>query len=118
GGLAALGLRPGAHAYWTIVPQLAIGAGLGLELATLIAATVGLSGAPRGSRAAGGGDLAAPAAWTISARHAGIVVGLLLLTPIFTADLETIRPPAERAGFAEVLDAPLSLGEMIDLARR
>ncbi|MEA2230887.1 MAG: hypothetical protein QOD83_703 [Solirubrobacteraceae bacterium] len=116
GGLAALGLLPSAHAYWTLVPQLAIGSGLGLALATLIAATVGDAGAQAGEDAPAA--VAAPAAWTISARHAGIVVGLLLLTPIFTADLERIRPPAERAGFSQVLDARLGLGAKIELARR
>ncbi len=107
GGLAALGLMPGANAYWTLVPQLAIGAGLGLALATLIGASIGDDGA-----------VAGPAAWTVAARHAGIVVGLLLLTPIFTADLEAVRAPTERAGLAHVLDAPLSLEAKIALARR
>ena len=51
-------------------------------------------------------------------RHAGIVVGLLLLTPLFTADLNSVRPPAERAGLSNVLDAPLSLASKIELARR
>ena len=106
GGLAALGLMPGAHAYWTLAPQVAIGAGLGLALATLIRASIG------------DGALAGPAAWTVAARHAGFVVGLLLLTPIFTADLDAARAPTERAGLAHVLDAPLSLSTKIDLARR
>lgn len=108
GGLAALGLLPGAGPVWTLAPQLAIGLGLGLALAPLVRVTVG-----------GTGDHAPdePAAWTISARHAGIVAGLLILTPIFTADLDHARPPAERAGVARLLDAPLSLGTKIDLAR-
>lgn len=106
GGLAALGLLPGARALWTLAPQVAVGAGLGIALAALIRATAG-------DRAT-----AAPAAWTIAARHAGIVAGLLLLTPIFTADLERVRAPAERAGLAHVLDAPLSLETKIALARR
>jgi MFS family permease len=115
GGLAALGLLPGAHATWTLVPQLAIGLGLGLALATLIGATVGEHGPEEGSAAAAA--VARPAAWTISARHMGIVVGLLVLTPIFTADLNDIRPPGERAGLARVLDAPLPLAPKIGLAR-
>lgn len=106
GGLAALGLMPGAEAYWTLAPQVAIGAGLGLALATLIGASVGDAR-----------DIARPAAWTVAARHAGIVVGLLLLTPIFTADLDEVRAPAERAGLAHVLDAPLSLESKIAVAR-
>ena len=106
GGLAALGLLPGAAVAWTFAPQVAIGAGLGLALATLIGASVGDAGA-----------IARPAAGTIAARHAGIVVGLLLLTPLFTADLETVSEPVQRAGFARVLDAPISLPVKIDVAR-
>ncbi len=106
GGLAALGLLPGAHPAWTLAPQLAIGLGLGLALATLIGATVGDDG-----------PVARPAAWTISARHIGIVAGLLVLTPLFTADLERVAGPGERAGLARVLDAPLGLGSKIELAR-
>ncbi len=109
GGLAALGLLPGAEAYWTIVPQLAIGAGLGLALATLIGASVLHAGATA---------IDGPAAWTVAARHAGIVAGLLLLTPIFTAGLDDARAPVERAGLARVLDAPLSLDSKIAVARR
>ncbi len=106
GGLAALGLLPGSQPAWTLAPQLAIGLGLGLALATLIGATVGAHGAA-----------ARPAAWTIAARHVGIVAGLLVLTPLFTADLEQIKAPGERAGLAHVLDAPLGLGPKLDLAR-
>ncbi len=116
GGLAALGLMPGAHAYWTIAPQMAIGAGLGLALATLIGASVGDAGAHDETTAPAA--IAGPAAWTVSARHAGIVFGLLLLTPLFTADLNSVRPPAERAGLSQVLDAPLSLVAKIQLARK
>lgn len=117
GGLAALGLLPAASPAWTFGAQVAIGSGLGLALATLIGGTV--AGAGRGldaDRAAGA--VSGPAAWTVAARHAGIVVGLLLLTPIFTHDLEAVRAPAERAGLAHVLDADLGLGPKLELARR
>ena len=107
GGLGALGWLPGATAWWTLLPQVAIGAGLGLALPTLIAATIGDVRA-----------VAGPAAWTVAARHAGIFAGLLLLTPVFTADLDRTRAPAERAGLSHVLDAPLSLKTKIALARR
>jgi MFS family permease len=115
GGLAALGLLPSAHAAWTLAPQVAIGLGLGLALATLIGATVGEHGPEEGAAAAAA--VARPAAWTIGARHMGIVVGLLVLTPIFTADLNGIRAPGERAGLARVLDAPLPLAPKVGLAR-
>ena len=71
------GLAPHAGAAWTVPPQLAIGAGLGLALSALTERAL----AGRSAQAVHGG-------WTIAARHAGVVVGLLLLTPIFTADLE------------------------------
>jgi hypothetical protein len=108
GGLAALGLLPGASAAWTLAPQLAIGAGLGFAFGALIGATVG----------DGRGDaIARPAAWTIAARHAGIVAGLLVLTPLFAADLDAVVDPAQRAGLALVLDAPLDLDAKLALAR-
>ena len=112
GGLAALGLLPGAGAAWTIAPQLAIGAGLGLALGALIGVAVD----DRGS-SADPGAAARPAAWTVAARHAGIVAGLLVLTPIFTSDLEASVDPALRAGIARLLDAPLDLKPKIALAR-
>jgi hypothetical protein len=108
GGLAALGLLPGTGPLWTIAPQLAIGAGLGLALGALIGVL---------ADADGEGAIGRPAAWTIAARHAGIVLGLLILTPIFTADLEGAREPAERAGIAHLLDAPIALKAKIALAR-
>ncbi|MEA2218616.1 MAG: hypothetical protein QOJ35_1242, partial [Solirubrobacteraceae bacterium] len=108
GGLAALGLLPHAGAGWTIVPQLAIGAGLGLALGALVGVMVD---------AGGDGAIGRPAAWTIAARHAGIVVGLLVLTPIFSADLDGVLEPAQRAGLARVLDAPIALQPKIALAR-
>ncbi len=108
GGLAALGVLPGTGALWTIAPQLAIGAGLGLSLGALVGVM---------ADAEGDGAIGRPAAWTIAARHAGIVAGLLILTPIFTADLESAREPAERAGVAHLLDAPIALTPKIALAR-
>ncbi|MEY2516824.1 MAG: hypothetical protein QOJ89_4182, partial [bacterium] len=109
GGLAALGLLPGTGAAWTIAPQLAIGAGLGLALGALIGVTVDSED--------DGASIGRPAAWTIAARHAGIVVGLLVLTPIFTADLDGARDPAERAGISHLLDAPIALKPKVALAR-
>lgn len=45
----------------------------------------------------------------------GVVLGLVLLTPIFTADLEEQGVAAERAGSALLLDARLSPGLKIRL---
>jgi MFS family permease len=96
GGLTALGLLPGSAWWWTIVPQLFVGAGLGLALAALTERA--LHG--RSPQAVHGG-------WTIAARHAGVVVGLLLLTPIFTTALDRNEDRALRAGAAAVIDSSI-----------
>jgi hypothetical protein len=100
----------------------------GRAAASTIAARQGDGGAGTAGRAAastiaarqgdgGAGALGRAAAWTIAARHAGIVAGLLVLTPIFTADLDAAVDPAQRAGLALVLDAPIDLRPKIALAR-
>jgi predicted MFS family arabinose efflux permease len=96
GGLAALGFLPGSGWWWTIGPQVLVGAGLGLALSALTERA--LQG--RSPQAVHGG-------WTIAARHAGVVVGLLLLTPIFTAALDRNEERALRAGAAAVLDSSI-----------
>lgn len=107
GGLLCLGLLPGASWGWLVLPQVLIGFGLGAALPALTAVAI-----PHATAIAG------PAAWTIAARHLGVVVGLLLLTPVFTADLDAQQLRTERAGLAALLDAPLGLETKIDLARR
>ena len=96
GGLTGLALLPGAELVWTIAPQVLVGLGLGLSVDSLTAAAL----RDRIPRALHGG-------WTIAARHAGVVVGLAILTPIFTADLRHAQTPAEEAIARLVLDAPL-----------
>jgi MFS family permease len=106
GGLAALGWLPEAAAAWTIPPQLAVGAGLGLALSALTERAL----AGRSAQAVHGG-------WTIAARHAGVVLGLLLLTPIFTADLERNKDEALAAGTAFVLDSRIPPVDKFGVAR-
>jgi hypothetical protein len=55
--------------------------------------------------------------WTIAARHAGVVLGLLLLTPIFTGDLERSEDDALAAGTAAVLDSRIPPLEKLQVAR-
>jgi hypothetical protein len=94
GGLAALALMPRAGWGWTIAPQLLVGAGIGVALAALTERAV----AGRAEQVVHGG-------WTLAARHAGVVLGLLLLAPVLTSALERSQEEALRAGTAEVLDS-------------
>jgi len=107
GGLTGLALLPGAQLAWTLAPQVLIGLGLGLSVDSLTAAAL----RDRIPRAIHGG-------WTIAARHAGVVVGLAILTPIFTADLRHAQTPAEEAIARLVLDAPLPASTKLDLAEQ
>ncbi|HKO28711.1 MAG TPA: MFS transporter [Solirubrobacteraceae bacterium] len=107
GGLAGLALLPGAELVWTLAPQVLIGLGLGLSIDSLTAAAL----RDRIPRALHGG-------WTIGARHAGVVVGLAILTPIFTADLRHAEAPAKEAIASLVLDAPLPASTKLDLAEQ
>jgi hypothetical protein len=113
GGLAALALVPSASIGWTLLPQVLIGAGLALTLPGLTREAL-----------AGAGSLPIHGGWTIGARHAGVVAGLLILTPIFTADLVTQQAAAERSGASLVLNSQLSLqaklrlGDAIDQSLR
>jgi MFS family permease len=94
GGLAALALLPRSSWAWTIPPQLLVGAGIGLALVALTERAV----AGRGGPVVHGG-------WTLAARHAGVVLGLLLLAPMLTSSLERNEDDALRAGAAIVLDS-------------
>ena len=105
GGLAALGLLPDAGAAWTLAPQVLIGAGLALALPGLTERALSTSD-PGGERAAS----------TLAARHAGIVLGILLLTPIFSAELEDQHSAARLSGTALLLDAPLDRETKIEVA--
>jgi MFS family permease len=105
GGLAALGWLPHAGAIWTVGPQLAVGGGLGLALSALT------------ERALDGRAQAVDGGWTIAARHAGVVLGLLLLTPIFTADLERNEDDALASATAAVVDSRIPPLDKIAVAR-
>lgn len=107
GGLAGLAFLPKATIVLTLPPQVLVGVGLSLVLSALT--ETALSG--RAPQAIHGG-------WTISARHAGVVIGLLALTPIFTAEIEQQRRDGIDAGTAVILDSPINPLLKIDLAER
>jgi MFS family permease len=107
GGLGGLALLPHADVALTLPPQLLVGIGLALVLSALTeTALVG-----RAPQAIHGG-------WTISARHAGVAVGLVLLTPLFTADIAQQRRDAIDAGTAVVLDSRVSPLLKLELSQR
>lgn len=106
GGLVGLGVLPSAELAWTIAPQALVGLGLGLTVDRLTSQAMDMR-LPR-VRHAG---------WTIGARHVGVVVGLAILTPVFTADLMDAQTPAEEAITALVLDAPLDPDTKIEVAK-
>ena len=106
GGLAALALMPHAGWGWTIPPQLLVGAGLGLTVGGLT--EIALRDRP---------DQVVHGGWTLSARHAGVVVGLLLLAPVLTSALDENRDEAIRAGAAVVLDSEIPPLEKLGVAQ-
>ena len=106
GGLAALGLLPHVGWAWTVLPQILVGAGLGLTVTALTEQA--LTG--RTQQVVHGG-------WTIASRHAGIVVGLLVLTPVFAHELDRNQVDATRAGAAIVIDSSIGPSRKLAVAR-
>jgi MFS family permease len=107
GGLGGLALLPDAEVILTVPPQLLVGVGLALVLSALTETAL----AGRAPQAIHGG-------WTISARHAGVAIGLILLTPLFTADIAEQRRDAIDAGTAVVLDSRVEPLLKLELAQR
>jgi MFS family permease len=107
GGLGGLALLPEADVALTLPPQILVGVGLSLVLSALTETAL----AGRAPQAIHGG-------WTISARHAGVVIGLLALTPIFTDDIAEQRRDAIDAGTAVVLDSRVDPLLKLELAQR
>ncbi len=105
GGLVGLAIPPSAALAWTVAPQALVGLGLGLTVDRLTSQAMELR-LPR-VRHAG---------WTIGARHVGVVIGLAILTPVFTADLRDAEVPAQEAITSLVLDAPLEAEDKIEIA--
>ncbi|MGQ0465690.1 MAG: MFS transporter [Sporichthyaceae bacterium] len=105
GGMAAFAVLPDARLGWLMAPQILVGLGLGLTLDALTAQAIH----ERRPRVFHGGT-------TVAARHLGVVLGLALLTPVFTADLRDAQVPAQEAVAGQVLDAPLPGAVKVTLA--
>jgi len=104
--LIALAAVPGGSELLAAAGLALAGAGLGLAVPSLTLASISV-----GPRQATDG------AWSTAARHAGLVLALLALTPLLTADLESIDDEASLWATAAILDSPIDLGDKIDLAR-
>ena len=107
GGLGGLALLPKAEVALTLPPQILVGVGLALVLSALTETALG----GRAPQAIHGG-------WTISARHAGVAIGLIVLTPLFTSDIAQQREDAIDASTAVVLDSRVEPLLKLDLAQR
>ena len=101
GGLAGMAFLPSRSVAWVVVSLTIAGAGLGLVVTSL--SRVALSG-----RGAG--------ATTVWVRHAGLVGGLLVLTPLLAGDLSSAGERAKLEGIATVLDAPANGSTKLQLA--
>lgn len=95
-GLFGASLATHREVGWITVTLATVGAGLGLALPSLT--TVALGGA---------GPTAARAAKTVAARDGGIVLGLLILTPVFVHQLDQAPPQALSAATIAVLATPI-----------
>lgn len=107
GGLGGLAVLPKATVWLTVPPQILIGIGLSLVLSALTETAL----AGRAPQAIHGG-------WTISSRHAGVVIGLLALTPVFTHDIAVQQKNAINSGTAVILDSPVRPLVKIGLAEK
>ena len=102
-GVLMLVSLPGADLWWTVVPQLLAGVGLGLALPALAGELL-----PE--------DTAAQAADLLALRHAGITAALILLAPVAAAQLDDAVADTRIKGTALVLDARLPPLEKVSLA--
>jgi hypothetical protein len=103
GGVLGLVSIPTASAWWTVVPQLLAGAGMGLALPALAGELL-----PERT--------AAEAARLLAARHAGITIALALLAPVVATRIDDTVAAGREQGTALVLDARLPPLDKLSLA--
>jgi MFS family permease len=103
GGLATLGLLPGPETALVIAGLALCGIGLGL------------ASHPLGDRALGRSPSLAAGTRTVVARHAGLVIALLVVTPLLVHSFDGLRSDAEEVVGKTVLEAPIGLTTKIPL---
>ncbi|MEQ8833229.1 MAG: MFS transporter [Miltoncostaeaceae bacterium] len=82
-------------------------AGLGLGLAVPPLTRLSLAGA----------DPASAGSRSVGARHAGLVIGLVLMAPLLSADLAEVSDRATLVGAARLVDSSLSVGDKVVVGR-
>jgi predicted MFS family arabinose efflux permease len=102
-GTAALAFLPTASVAWTILPQLAVGAGMGLALPALGGRLL----PERSSR---------DAARLLAIRHVGIALVLLILAPIAQSEIDSTLEETRERGAALILDTPVDPSVKLDIA--
>ena len=105
GGLAGMAFLPARNLGWVVAALAIAGAGLGLLLPTLTHRVLGAHDSPVLSGAE-----------SIWIRHAGLVAGLLIITPLLTSDLSAAGTSAKLRGISAVLDAPVPASTKLRLA--
>ena len=105
GGLAGLAVVPGPGLGWAIAALVLCGLGFGAAVPAL---TTRALAHPR--------DIASAGATTVAARHIGLVVGLLVVSPLLAHDVTRSERQATLLGVALVLDAPLPVTAKVPLA--
>ena len=103
GGLATLAFLPGPDT-WLVIAGLSL-CGIGL----------GLASHPLGDRALGRSPSVAAGTRTVVARHAGLVLGLLIVTPLLVNAFDGLRSDAEEVVGKTVLEAPIPLQTKLPL---
>ncbi len=105
GGLVGAALLPGADVVWVVGSLALCGAGLGA-----LSAVLGPASTPPGAPA-----LRSSAA-TVGARHAGFVLGLVLVAPVLATTIDDAIDDAALGATATVLDAEIGLSTKVPLA--
>jgi predicted MFS family arabinose efflux permease len=104
-GAAALAFLPNASVAWTIVPQLAVGIGMGLALSALAGELLPDRDGHQSAR-------------LLTTRHAGIALALLILAPIAQHELDATLEDTRLQGAALILDARIDPRLKLDIAPR
>jgi predicted MFS family arabinose efflux permease len=103
-GLLGLALLPATNVALVVWALALCGAGLGLALPFFA------------TRSLAGPDLSRSAARSVGARHAGLVLALVLIAPVLAHSVDTATDDAALGGASVVLDAPVGIADKVSVA--